>query len=37
MSSMLGNETKLASLYTGSTLVNISAFATTGNLLDMMF
>lgn len=37
MSSMLGNETKLASLYTGSMLVNISAFATTGNLLDMMF
>lgn len=37
MSNMLGNETKLASLYTGSTLMNISAFATTGNLLDMMF
>lgn len=34
---MFGNETKAASLYTGSTLLNISSYATTGNLLNMLF
>lgn len=37
MSSMLGNETTLASLYTGRTLQNISGYATTGNLINMLF
>ena len=34
---MFGGETTVASLYTGSTLLNISGYATTGNLLNMMF
>ena len=34
---MFGDETKAASLYTGSTLLNISSYATTGNLLNMLF
>lgn len=37
MSSMLGNETTVASLYTGRTLQNISGYATTGNLINMLF
>lgn len=34
---MFGSETTAASLYTGSTLLNISGYATTGNLLNMLF
>lgn len=34
---MFGDETKAASLYTGSTLLAISSYATTGNLLNMLF
>ena len=34
---MFGDETKAASLYTGSTLLSISGYATTGNLLNMLF
>ena len=34
---MFGGETKAASLYTGSTLLAISSYATTGNLLNMLF
>ena len=34
---MFGDETKAVSLYTGSTLLNISSYATTGNLLNMLF
>ena len=34
---MFGNETTAASLYTGSTLLSISSYATTGNLLNMLF
>ena len=37
MSSMLGGETTVASLYTGRTLQNISGFVTTGNLINMLF